>query len=422
MVRGQPWIADALVKVLPLTVLVVVVWGMGRTTTGLFGIPVNPAVMFVLEMVCVLPLALSRSRPALMAIIVAVGAVSQMLAFYGPGVAASLAVPMVVHSCAKYGSRRASLTALAMALGGAIMVGIHIVVSHFIDPPGTGLGTADTSFTLFMAVLSAGFCAAVVLAAWLLGHLAGRRRREVEAIAEKNRLLERERHHEAEMAAEAERMRIAREMHDVISHSMSAMIAQADGGRYVLDADPEQARAAFASVSETGREALTELRRMLGVLREEGELKRRPSPGVESLAELAADMEASGVVVELHVAHSRMPALTEGAALAVYRIVQEALTNTLKHGGSKAVAQVWIGPDEQADELVVMIRDDGEGERAHDDGAGTGLRGMSERVHLYGGTLRYGVPARMRLGDLNGSGFEVEARFPLDRIRTERIR
>ncbi|GFZ87440.1 sensor histidine kinase [Nesterenkonia alkaliphila] len=191
---------------------------------------------------------------------------------------------------------------------------------------------------LFIAALITGFCAAVVVSAWLFGDLAGRRRREREAIQERNRLLERERDQEAQLAADAERMRIAREMHDVVSHSMSVMIAQADGGRYVLQADPARAGQAFETIGETGREALTELRRMLGVLREEGEQKLRPAPGIESIPQLVADVQASGLPVELHIAHASLPPMNEGVELAIYRIAQEALTNTLKHGGEGARA------------------------------------------------------------------------------------
>lgn len=306
---------------------------------------------------------------------------------------------------------------------GALLVGVYLVLAVMLvqDYP----FEPDWNSTLLIAGLVTGFCAAVVLVAWLFGHLAGRRRREREAIAEKNRLLVRERHQEARLAADAERMRIAREMHDIISHSMSAMISQADGGRYVLEAEPARARCAFETIGETGREALTELRSMLGVLREEHEMKTRPSPGVRDLPKLSEDLRASGLEMELNIAEAHLPELTEGAGLAVYRIVQEALTNTLRHGGRHARAVVRLGVDYATEELVVEIRDTGAGmtvQNRTDDGTGSGLRGMAERTRLYGGRFFSSAPASAPSSSSSDSaepsGFVVEARFPLDRVRS----
>lgn len=421
----RPWLGDTLIKVLPLVLGAFLMWPFSWVTTGMFGTPVEPLVMWALEMVCIVPLAFSRVRPGLAATIIAAGGLSQLVLMYGPGLSV-ISVPLVVFACAKYGSRRASLGALGAACIGAVLVGVHMVLAVMLVqeyPYGP-----DWNSALLIAVLVVGFCAAVVLVAWLFGHLAGRRRREREAIAEKNRLLLRERHQEARLAADAERLRIAREMHDIISHSMSAMIAQADGGRYVLQAEPARARRAFETIGETGREALSELRRMLGVLREEGELKTRPSPGVRDLPKLSEDLRASGLEVELNIAEADVPELTEGAGLAVYRIVQEALTNTLRHGGRQARATVWLGVDVSTAELVVEIRDTGTGaatpNRTHDDdAAGSGLRGMAERTRLYGGRFFSSAAGAVSAAEppsasTGTGGFVVEARFPLDRIRS----
>ncbi|WP_345314764.1 sensor histidine kinase [Garicola koreensis] len=415
--EARSWLSDTVFKVAPLLLLMVSIWWLSfptasMWTTGMFGVSVNVPVMTVLELLAILPLAVVRIRPGWAAGVIAAGALGQMVALYGPGVS-SLAVPLTVYACAKYGSRRVSLSYLVVAGLGALLVGVHVVIAQgfIIDRPAQ-LGT-DWAVTLFIAVLSTGFCAAVVLASWLLGDLAGRRRREREAIAEKNRLLERERDQEARLAADAERMRIAREMHDVVSHSMSVMIAQADGGRYVLDADPARAADAFGTIGETGREALTELRRMLGVLREEDEVKTRPAPGVSDLPELIEDVRASGLPVQLSIAEPMLPQLSEGAALAVYRIVQEALTNTLKHGGPGATASVRLDTDAELDHLVLRVHDTGVGAQAAGDGSGSGLLGMTERVKLYGGTLA----AQPRDPQSAEGGFAVEARFPLHRAR-----
>ena len=412
------WLGDSLFKVLPLLFLVAVTWwwsypGYSAWTTGLFSAQVYTPVMTVLEFLAILPLAISRIRPGLAAGVIAFGALCQIFTLYGPGISA-LSVPLAVYACAKYGSRRVSLSYMGLGGLGALLVGVYAIVAMgYLNETATTVNP-DWSVIVFTATLSAGFCAAVVLAAWLLGDLAGRRRREREAIAEKNRLLERERDQEARLAADAERMRIAREMHDVVSHSMSVMIAQADGGRYVLESDPGRAAEAFETIGETGREALTELRRMLGVLREEDELKTRPAPGISDLPELAEDVRSSGLPVQVHIAEHTMPELSDGVGLAIYRIVQEALTNTLKHGGRGAEATVRISCDLlQQQQLVVEIHDTGRGGQAEGDGSGSGLLGMAERVKLYGGSL----VARPQGAESSENGFMVEARFPLQRVR-----
>ncbi|WP_258934141.1 sensor histidine kinase [Nesterenkonia pannonica] len=263
-----------------------------------------------------------------------------------------------------------------------------------------------------IGTLLTGFCASVVVGAWTLGDLGGRRRREQAATNEKNRLLEVEREQEARLAADAERMRIAREMHDVVSHSMSVMIAQSDGGRYVLRNDAEQAEQAFEAIGRTGREALSELRSMLGVLREGSEdLQRRPAPSLDQLPQLLDDIRASGLEVRVMSAPEHLPILSEGAGLAVYRIIQEALTNTLKHGGSDAAAELRVTVEHTASEatpeLVVDVRDDGAGADAPSDGSGSGILGMSERARLYGGVLN---------ASAEQGGYRLTARFPLRKV------
>lgn len=415
----RPWLGDLLFKVLPLSFLAWTFWG---TSTGYYeneayavgflGSTVNRALMLTLEMIVIAPLVISRIRPGLAATVMAVGAVLQIVTLSGPGFSV-IAVPLAVYSCAKYGTRRVSRTFLLVGLGGAVLVGLFGLVEQFrfAENPAAPGFTLDVAWMAVMVTFITLFAAAVVLVAWLLGDLSGRRRREVEAVAEKNRLLEVERDQEARMAAAAERMRIAREMHDVISHSMSVMIAQADGGRYVLNQDPQRAGEAFETIGETGREALSQMRRMLGVLREEHEeLARRPAPGVQDLDQLVADVQASGLPVTLHMA-PHLPSLQESVGLAVYRIVQEALTNTLKHGGPDAQAQVWLGVDSDSEDLVVEIRDSGQGAQADNDGAGSGLLGMTERAQLYGGTLEVHRPER---------GFAVTARFPFSAVFSSR--
>lgn len=394
---------DSLFKVAPLTLMALLIWGLSASHYGFIGNAVDPQVMLLLELMAIVPLAISRIQPGVAAGIIATAALLQMLTLSGPGVSA-LSVPLVVYTCAKYGSRRVSRSYLTIALLGAGLLAIFVGYQQMV----ASIYPADAPTAMVNLLLIGGFAAAVVLVFWLFGDLAGRKRAQLEAVEEKNRLLERERDQEARLAADAERMRIAREMHDVISHSMSVMIAQADGGRYVLQQDPARAGAAFETIAETGREALTEMRRMLGVLREEQEqLKKRPAPGIHDLPQLIADVRASGLPVELHIAEADIPPLSEGVGLAVYRIVQEALTNTLKHGGAGATSTIWLGTDYASGELALEIHDTGRGAQAPSDGRGSGLLGMAERARLYGGQ----VTAHPRQ-----DGFEVMARFPLARV------
>ncbi|MGW0808818.1 sensor histidine kinase [Nonomuraea sp. NPDC002799] len=243
-----------------------------------------------------------------------------------------------------------------------------------------------------------------VVTVWLTGLYASTRRRYLEGLEERAERAERERDQQARMAAAAERARIARELHDVVAHNVSVMVVTADGARYAMDSDPEQARVAVGNISKTGRAALAEMRRLVGVLRdsEAAGTDYTPQPGLGQLEEL---VRGSGVPARLRVSGgpAELPELPEGQQLAVYRIVQEALTNALKHGGPDTHAVVEI--DFGGPELVVRVTDDGRGAAAPGSSGGHGLIGMRERVGLYGGVVR--------AGPRPGGGFEVLARLPM---------
>ena len=231
------------------------------------------------------------------------------------------------------------------------------------------------------------------------------RRRHVSQLAELAHQLELARDENARAAVAGERARIARELHDVVAHSVSVMVVQAGAAEEVLGADPGKAREPLRSVQDTGRQALVELRRLLGVLRtDRSEAALAPQPGLDQVGGLAAQVQGAGVAVELCVDGDR-DGIPAGVDLAAYRIVQEALTNVLKHAtASHAVVRVGYRPD--AIELEVL--DDGHGPLgAGHDGAGTGqgLIGMRERASLYGGV----VEARPRAE----GGFAVRARLPV---------
>ncbi|MEV0617982.1 histidine kinase [Nonomuraea sp. NPDC050404] len=244
-------------------------------------------------------------------------------------------------------------------------------------------------------------CSILVVTVWLAGLYASTRRRYLEGLEERAERAERERDQQARMAAAAERARIARELHDVVAHNVSVIVVQADGAGYAMESDLEQARLAVRTISKTGRAALAEMRRLVGVLRENeaAGTDYTPQPGLGQLEDLVL---GSAVPTRLRVAG--VPGeLPEGQQLTVYRIVQEALTNALKHGGPGVEAAVEI--DYGGSDLVVRVTDNGRGAAAPGSPDGHGLIGMRERVGMYGGAVS--------AGPRQGGGFEVLARLPM---------
>jgi signal transduction histidine kinase len=242
------------------------------------------------------------------------------------------------------------------------------------------------------------------LTAWLLGDMMRWRRGFYAALEERAARLERERDAQAQIAAAAERARIARELHDVVAHNVSVMVVQADGASYALDADPERARQALGAIAATGRQALAEMRSLLGVLRSAGDItaELEPQPGIEQLTGLLEQARASGLLVSFTVEGVPRP-LPPSAALTAYRVVQESLTNARKHGGPTVTAAVTLRFCE--DGVAVTVTDDGKGTADPADGLGHGLIGMRERVELFGGTVS--------AGPRPGGGYRVAATLPV---------
>jgi signal transduction histidine kinase len=337
----------------------------------------------------VIPLVFRRDYPvAAFAIAIAVGGLQVLLDINITTIDAAILV--LLYTLAAYSRRRMSVAGLAICLiGSAAAVArwapSYIGLSHWIS---VGL------------VAFAGSS----LVAWVLGDSMRYRRGYYAALEDRAARLERERDAQAQIAAAAERARIARELHDVIAHNVSVMVVQADGASYALDSSPERARQALGAIASTGRQALAEMRRMLGVLRsDEDATGVVPLPGIEQLGELLEQTRASGLAVSFTVQGVPGP-LPGGLALAAYRIIQESLTNTRKHGGPQASARVLLRYCE--DVLMLQITDDGRG-ATEADGAGHGLTGMRERVALYHGTLR--------AGPRPGGGYQVTARLPVVR-------
>lgn len=262
--------------------------------------------------------------------------------------------------------------------------------------------------------VSAVFLAVPFLLAWVIGDSLRTRRAYYAELEERAARLQREREAQSKAAVAAERARIARELHDVVAHNVSVMVVQADGAAYVLDASPEQAKQALETISTTGRQALTEMRRLLGVLRagDDGGGEYVPQPGVDQLTDLIEQVRGAGLPVAFEVAGESRP-LASGVELTAYRIVQEALTNTRKHGGPEAHAKVRLTFGDG--DLSLLIEDDGRGaqqelyEGGGEDGQGQGLIGMRERVGMVSGTLD--------AGPRPGGGFRISAVLPVKTAR-----
>ncbi|MEU4487217.1 histidine kinase [Streptomyces purpurascens] len=229
-----------------------------------------------------------------------------------------------------------------------------------------------------------------ITVAALIGITVRTRRNYTEALEDRARRLETERDQQAQIATAAERARIAREMHDIIGHNLSVITGLADGGRYAAAKSPERAGQALEAIATTSRQALTELRRLLDVLREEekNQAELTPQPGLTDLDQLLDGVRSAGLPVRI-TTHGT-PTLPPGRQLTVYRVIQEALTNTLKHAGPGATAEIDLSYEEKA-AVTVDITDTGNGRRTDDPPRdGRGLPGMRERTALYDGTLEAG--------------------------------
>jgi signal transduction histidine kinase len=297
-----------------------------------------------------------------------------------------LAGPVIaLYTVARHRDRRVSLTAAAVTAVALVVS----VASRAVENPLFAMG-------IYL----------VLVAAWGIGDNVRRRHTYLTRVQAREAAIEEEQRERERVAVGEERARIARELHDVISHNVSVMVLQAAAGADVFATHPERSREALGSIEAAGREALAELRRLLSVVQapmeESGGLA--PPPGVSRLPELVERVRATGLDVSLNVTGNDR-GLPAGVDLSVYRIVQEALTNTLKHGDA-AAARVELRVGDRA--IDVEIVDDGTAGAQADGGAGRGhgLIGMSERAAVFGGELQ--------AGRCSGGGFAVRASIPLD--------
>nr|WP_179389128.1 histidine kinase [Psychromicrobium silvestre] len=343
------------------------------------------------------PLIWRRTRPVLAGSIIAAAAILQWALDITP-MPADLGVILVVYALAAFAPRWASLCGLSLALlGGAMLVTRYYLY----------LGLDTSTFTIAnlpYAVILMILVWVLVLFAWTFGDLTRTRRLREQGLEDRAQRLEIEQQQERALAASDERAHIAREMHDIVAHSLSVIITQADGGRYAAEQDPKIATETLRTIAETGRNSLREMRRLLGVLRGDEEASTRPLPGLGDIDELLLGFRSSGLSVELNQLGQARRQLPAGAELTAYRVVQEALTNVLKHAGPRAHSTVSL--NWQSRGLSISVLDDGRGAAADppSSGGGNGLLGMRERVKLYDGTLE----AKPQ----TGGGFQVAAFIP----------
>jgi signal transduction histidine kinase len=381
--RSWPWvrryIVDALIVVAAIEAAIEVAVGngdkVGPTISPWFGSPLVVAIT--------LPLLLRRRFPfgaptAVMAIGATVSFIDGSLVTYALGT--FLTVLAVSFSFGLLPDRRQGLIGYAIAIATAAIV-VHN------DP--------DQSWPDFI------FISLLFAIVWLAGYGLGGKLAEAREAKEKAARLEQEREEQARIAVADERARIARELHDVVGHAVSVMTVQASGVRRLLRPEQEREREALLIVEQTGRQALAEMRRLVGVLRrpEEGPALA-PQPSLEHLDKLVAQVREAGLPVALRVegTPSEVP---RGIDLTAYRLVQEGLTNALKHADAdRADVLVRYGDGE----IELVVSDDGRGNPGSD-GGGHGLVGMRERVSVYGGELEAGPRAE--------GGFELRARLPL---------
>ncbi|MGV9559098.1 sensor histidine kinase [Streptomyces sp. NPDC003401] len=332
-----------------------------------------------------LPLVWRRRAPLTVFGAVAAAAFVQWLA--DVPLPADVALLVALHTAAANSGRLGTLVAGAVVEAGALLACLR-------------WATEGAFLAPFVAV------SATVVAAAVLGVNARTSRACLAALEERAARLEHQQDQQARLAVAEERTRITREMHDIVTHNLSVMVALTDAAVYAQHRSPERATTAMLQISETGRQALTDMRRSLGVLRtDEPDAERHPLPGIAQLESLADQMCAAGLPtrVEVRGGHTHMSAT---AQLTVYRLVQEALTNALRHTPAGTRAEVRIGCS--AETVTVDVTDSGPCPPAPGTApSGHGIAGMRERSAAYGGTLRagplpgggWGVRTRLFLGD-----------------------
>jgi len=396
--RARPLVADGLLAVLLAAFsLVALVYANGDCSGAC---QPGGAAAVGLVLVQTLPLTWRRRYPLIVSLVTGLATAGYGLAPY-PDLAMPIPIGGVVgfYSVAAWGSRRAAQVS-------GVVAAVVLVVTMSL--PRTDADLVDAAF---VSLALAG--------AWLLGDRARVQRALAAELQDRAARLEREQADEARRAVASERARIARELHDVVAHHVSMMVVQAEAGPVAVERDPALAAGAFEAIAATGRQALVEMRRLLGMLRgdEEQAPSLAPQPGLAEVPSLVEQVGRAGLRVELVVEGTRAP-LPAGVDLSAYRIVQEALTNAVKHGGAgRARVLVRYGPDDLRLQVVDEGRAGGDGSVSASGRRSTdsdrqvrrsGLVGMRERVNLFGGELHTGPGP--------DGGFTVDARIPIGTV------
>lgn len=336
------------------------------------------------------PLPFRRHHPLGTSYLILAGGFLQLFSHGGidgiPVRMSDFALAIALYTLVANTNRKTALIYLGWLVAGTLLWAIFQV------------GELQAVFLVFLVFVIFGF-------SWAMGEFIGARRAYQREMEQRLVLLETERDQQAKIAVGEERSRIARELHDVVAHAVSVMIVHADGAAYTIRSQPEVAENAVRTIADTGRLALTEMRRLLGVLRsEESETQWAPQPDARGVVELAENTRAAGVPVRLEI-NGDVDDLPVGVGLSVYRIVQEALTNIIKHAGAGTTALVRLA--RSPEELRLEVTDNGFG-TPHDVvkvSGGNGLIGMRERAAVLGGEFEAGPNP--------GGGWRVRATFPL---------
>ena len=383
--RLRPWHWVAIDGVI--AVLLTLGFLVGSTQPA-YGIPLWVAYLLVLA--STLPAAVRRLWPLPVLGAVLAGSVAAMA--IGTGKDPSVVVAFVLYLVALWYPRRTSA---------AVLAGVLVLTAA-----GTAAGGAALHHNQVSIVAARFLASAVVLtASWVIGLAVRQQRAYTAGLREQAERRVQAQLAEGRRAATEERLRIARELHDVVAHSLSLIAVQAGVGNYVASARPAEAARALASIEATSRDALREMRRLLGVLRDESaDADLAPAHGLADVGQLITGTADAGVRVQLEVRGTQRP-VPPGADLAAYRIIQEALTNVVKHARTTA-SRVLVTYEDDA--MRLEITDDGDGAPADAvaASAGHGIAGMRERASLFGGEFQ--------AGPLPGRGFRVAARLPLD--------
>ncbi len=341
----------------------------------------------LLAPIAIVPLAWRRDAPFGVLVMVLTGVSAMALGDpSGEWVTPFAAVLVALYSLAAFSDRRRAMLGLGIVLA---FFASGTVLDNLQDP-----GRRPVGDLVYMGVLNT--------SAWGIGRIVRRWREQALALEQRTLELERERAWREQAAAAAERNRIARELHDVISHSVSLMVVQAAAAEQMITTDPERAREPIAQVQESGRQAVSELRRLLGILRPgEGDASLSPQPTLRDLGRMVERAHDAGLAAELEIRGTERD-LEPGIELTAYRLVQEALTNALKHAGPTEARVVVRYGEDRLD--IEVTNQKGTAKGASANGAGHGLAGMRERLALYGG--------RMEAGPQDG-GYAVRAHIPL---------